>query len=98
MLASSDGSWKLWGISDIRGKFDPADARASSGVASRTETLDLPLAVEYSMTDGTALYSLFGPKVVGVLMFGGTKRRSPVVEERGPSFALVTSIPRPEST
>jgi hypothetical protein len=53
------------GISDMMGMFVPDASLASSGVASRIETRDLPLAAEYSITEGTALYSLFGPKSVG---------------------------------
>ena len=49
----------------------------SSGVASRIDMRVTPLAAEYVTTEGTAVYSLFGPNVVGVLMSGGTKSRSP---------------------
>lgn len=54
------------------------NSAASSGVASRIVTRDAPLPLaEYVTIDGTAVYSLFGPKVVGVRISGGTKSRSP---------------------
>lgn len=51
---------------------------ASIGVASRTDTRDLPLEVLYSRTEGTTLYSLCGPKVVGVVTFRGMLSISPL--------------------
>jgi hypothetical protein len=38
----------------------------SSGVACRTDVLDVPRPAECVMIEGTAVNSLFGPKVVGV--------------------------------
>jgi hypothetical protein len=55
-----------------------------------TRVAPLPLA-EYVTTDGTAVYSLFGPKVVGVLIAGGTNRRSPARGECVIALCLIGS-------
>lgn len=54
------------GFSVMVGKSDLGVLEYSSGVASRTETRDIPLPLEYVTIVGTAVNSLFGPKVVGV--------------------------------